>query len=133
MDSLLADGRFILTRIWIGQHIEIPAIPDAIFVPVLHDARKAQEIFELFGRLPGRGSHHGWAGMNNNDWNALVKATGESDLGMVMSDVGENAWTLFWHKIGDSRAEGHGVMIKRGFTWMRTGMAIVEKHQSAVA
>jgi hypothetical protein len=135
MDSVVADGRTILTRIWIGQHIEIPAIPDAIFVPALHETepRKSQEIYELFGRLPGRGSHGGWSGMNGNDWNALVKATGDSDLGMVFSDIGEHGWTLFWHKIGDSRAEGHGVMIKRGFTWLRTGMALVEKHQGAVA
>ncbi len=135
IDAVLADGRIVVTRVWIGQHIEIPTIPDAIFVPVLNDAvaRKAQEVFELFGRLPGRGAHQGWAGMNAHDWTALVKATTESQLGIVLSDIGEQSWTLFWHKIGDSRAEGHGVMIKRGFTWMRTGMAIVEKHHGAVA
>lgn len=131
MDAVLADGRIVLTRVWIGQHIEIPTIPDAVFVPVMHDARRAQDVFELFGRLPGRGAHQGWTGMTAHDWASLVKATTDSDLGMVMSDVGEQSWTLFWHKIGDSRAEGHGVMMKRGFNWLRTGMALVEKHQGA--
>lgn len=131
MDAMLADGRTVLTRVWIGQHIEIPTIPDAVFTPVLHDAHTSQSVYELFGRLPARGNHGGWGGMGVADWNALVKALGDSDLGIVITDVGESAWSLFWHKIADSRAESHGVLLKRGFNCMRTGMNIVEKHQSS--
>lgn len=130
IDAMLADGRTVLTRVWIGQHIEIPTIPDAVFVPVLRDAHTAQTVYELFGRLPARGTHQGWHGMAGGDWNALVKALTDSDLGMVMTDIGESSWSLFWHKIADSRAEGHGVLLKRGLAALRTGMAIVEKHSS---
>lgn len=130
MDAIVAEGRLVLTRVWIGIHIEIPAIPDAVFCPVFKDAVRMQAFYELATRLPARSEHGSWHAMNSNDWNAMVKATTESDLGMVISDVGESGWSLFWHKLTDSRAEGHGVLVKRGFTWLRTGMALVEKHHT---
>lgn len=129
MDGLLADGRTIFTRIWIGMHVEIPAIPDAIFFPVLHDAQHAQDTYALMSRLPSRSSHGPWSGMNANDWSAILNATKESGLGMVISDVGESGWSLFWHKRSDSRPESHALMTKRGLSWARTGFAIVERNQ----
>lgn len=129
MDTMLADGRTSFTRIWVGEHVEIPAIPDAIFFPVLRDARHAQDTYALMSRLPSRGTHGTWSGMNTNDWSAVLKATQDSGLGMVISDVGESGWTLFWHKLSDSRPESHALMTKRGLAWARTGFTIVERNQ----
>jgi hypothetical protein len=127
MDSCVADGRTICTRIWIGTHTEIPTIPDAIFFPVL-DAGTHAVVYEMIRRLPGRGNHGAWNPMTIVDWDALVQATRTSSVGIVVSDIGESTWNLFWHKLHDSRPETAGVLIKRGFSLMRTGMAIVERH-----
>ncbi len=128
LDSVLAEGRTVITRIWIGTHMEIPAIPDAIFFPVLRDAGRASAAYEMMCRLPARGGHGSWKTPPIGEWNALVGATITGGLGLVISDVGESAWTLFWHKIADSAAEGHGVVMKRGLAWLRTGAALIEKN-----
>lgn len=127
MDSILAEGR-TLTRVWVGTHIEIPAIPDAILFPPLHDPFRATAAYEMLRRLPGRGGHGAWAAMSTTEWGALVEATGKSDLGILISDIGEREWTLFWHKIADSVAEGHGVLMKRGLIWLRSGALLLERH-----
>ena len=126
LDSVLAEGRIVLTRIWIGTHMEIPAIPDALFFPVMR-AAAAAAAHDMMMRLPARAGHGGWRGMPTGEWNALVAATAASDLGMVISDVGENGWTLFWHKIADSAAEGYGATLKKGLAWLRTGSLLIEK------
>ena len=126
LDRCIAEG-MTMTRIWIGTHMEIPAIPDAIFFPVLRDATRAAAAYEMIGRLPGRGGHGAWTTMPASEWNALVSATTGSGVGIVVSDVGVFSWTLFWHKVADSAAEGHGVAMKRGLAWLRTGAALVEK------
>ena len=127
MDSCLAEGKVILTRVWIGQNIEIPTIPDAIFFPVLRDGHDA--VYDMIRRLPGRGGHGSWAPISPADWLTISKATAESGLGMVVSDIGETSWQLFWHKVSDSRAEPSHVLVSRGFQALRTGMALVEKNR----
>lgn len=131
LDVLLQEGRTTLTRIWIGEHIEIPAIPDAVFFPILHDSKKIQDVYALLGRLPGRANHGPWAAIPQADWTAIVKATQESNLGIVVSDVGEPSWSLFWHKLADSRGDSHAVLTKRGLAWARTGLAMVEKNHDS--
>jgi hypothetical protein len=131
MDGILGEGRISLTRVWIGTHTEIPTIPDAILFPPLHDSFRATAAYDMIRRLPARGGHGAWAAVSAAEWGTLVEATARSDLGILISDVGESAWSLFWHKLSDSAAESHGLLVKRGLAWLRTGAALLEKNQSA--
>ena len=124
LDRFIAEG-INITRIWLGT---IQVIPDAIFFPVLHDPGRAQAAYEMISRLPARGGHGGWAAMPVSEWNALVATAAKSNVGIVVSDVGVFSWTLFWHKVADSAAEGHGAAVKRGLAWLRTGAALIERH-----
>ena len=130
LDSmLLTEGR-IITRVWAGTHVTVPTIPDALLFPPLGDPFRASAAYEMMRRLPARDGHAGWAAMSPAEWNALVDATSKSNLGILISDIGEKAWTLFWHKIADSVADSRGVLVKRGLTWLRTGAAVLEKNSS---
>ena len=131
LDGIVLENRTTVTRIWIGEHIEIPVIPDAIFFPIVYDAKHAHDIFAMLKRLPGRGSHGPWFSIPEAEWPSIVKATQDSGLGMVVSDIGESSWSLFWHKLSDSRSENHAHMTKRGLTWLKTGLAILEKNNDA--
>ena len=131
LDSMLAAGH-VLTRVWIGTNVEIPAIPDALLFPPLSDANKAHAAYEMMRRLPGRNGHAAWSAMPAGEWNALISATNASNLGIRISDIGEKVWTLFWHKIGDSIDMGHGTLLKRGLVLVRTGSAIIEKNIGVV-
>jgi len=131
LDTIVAEGR-VLTRVWIGTHHEIPAIPDAILFPPLRDPFRATAAYDMIRRLPGRDGHGGWAAMGAAEWTGLVEATSKSDLGILISDVGERSWTLFWHRLVDSVSEGHGVLVKRGLAWLRTGAALIEKQQQLI-
>ena len=127
MDACVAEGRIVLTRVWIGQNIEIPAIPDAIFFPLLRNGQDA--VYDMIRRLPGRLGHGSWTPITPADWATITKATADSGLGIVVTDIGETSWQLFWHKLSDSRAEPSHVLVSRGFQAMRTGMALVEKNR----
>jgi hypothetical protein len=126
LDSMLAEGR-VITRIWVGTHVTVPTIPDALLFPPLGDNLRATAAYEMMRRLPAREGHGGWAAMSTAEWNALVDATSKSNLGILISDIGEKAWTLFWHKLEDSQSELNSVALKRGLAWLRTGAAILEK------
>jgi hypothetical protein len=129
LDGIVAERR-IITRVWVGTHHTIPAIPDAILFPPLHDPFRASAAYEMMKRLPSRDGHAGWTVMGTAEWGTLVEATAKSDLGILISDVGERTWSLFWHKIADSVADGHGVLMKRGLCWLRTGATILEKNST---
>lgn len=129
MDGLLAEGRTV-TRVWVGTHHEIPAVPDAILFPPLRDPFRATAAYEMIRRLPGRDGHGPWTAMGSVEWGTLVDATAKSDLGILISDVGERAWCLFWHKIADSVADSRGVLVKRGLLWLRTGAILLEKNSN---
>jgi hypothetical protein len=126
LDSMLAEGRTI-TRLWIGTHVSVPTIPDALMFPPLFDPFRATAAYEMMRRLPARDGHGGWAAMSPTEWSTLADATSKSELGIMISDVGEKAWTLFWHKIADSSSETHGAAMKRGLAWLQTGASIMEK------
>jgi hypothetical protein len=134
LDGIVAEGRTTLTQVFVGTHMEIPAVPDALFFPPLPSAAAgaatATAAYEMASRLPGRAGHGPWRPVPAAEWHTLVGATAASDLGVVVSDIGESEWSLFWHKPADSAAEGHGLQVKRGATWMRTGVALLEKHMA---
>lgn len=126
LDSMLAEGR-IITRLWIGTHVTIPTIPDALMFPPCGDLHRNTAAYEMMRRLPARDGHGAWISMEPQAWNTLVEATSKSELGIMISDIGEKAWTLFWHKIADSVQVSNSVGLKRGLAWLRTGAALLEK------
>lgn len=126
MDALLGEGRIVLTRVWIGEHAEIPAIPDAIFFPVMHTAAAMASSFAMVRRLPARNGHGIFRTMGDHEWNAICNAAAGTGVGVIVSDVGESEWSLFWHKVGDSRLDSPSHRLKRGLMWLRTGAMMIE-------
>jgi hypothetical protein len=126
LDSIVAAGRTLLTRIWIGVGIEIPCIPDAIFFPVVGPTDQGV-VFDVIGRLPGRGTHGAWRRPAVADWTSVCVAAAGSGLGIVVSDVDESEWSLFWHKVADSAST---VGLKQGLAYTRVGLSIVEKYSA---
>lgn len=99
VDSLLSDGRIVITRIYCGKQ-GIPVVPDAILFPY-----EAQGIYEICARLPAVRNHGPWNPMATTDFNTLLTTATSNKVGVVISDVGESGWTLFWHRIEDSRID----------------------------
>lgn len=126
LDTAVAATRTLVTRIWIGVGIEIPCIPDAIFFPPVTLAQQAV-VYDVLGRLPGRGTHGPWRKLSAADWTSLCQATTTSGLGMVISDVEESEWSLYWHKVADS-ADASG--LKQGLALVRAGATILEKYSN---
>ena len=129
MDGVLAEGRIMLTRVWLGEHIEIPTIPDAIFFPV---GANGQAMYDMIHRLPERNGHTGFT-IAADAWTMIVKATGEQGLGLVVSDIGETRWSLFWHKIADSDTETDKTRFHKGMRLLRLGTQILEQTSSGTA
>lgn len=129
LDNCVSSGRVILTRIWIGTHVEIPCIPDAILFPVFSGSGvgAATEAYEMMRRLPGRGGHGAWSAPNLDEWNVLVKATAEGHLGIMISDVGEHNWSLFWHKVEDSHLGTPGSNLLMAKILLGSGMKLLDR------
>jgi len=128
LDAVVSEGRISLTRVWIGIGVRIPTVPDAIFFPPRMDADARGAAHALIGRLPARNGHGAAPSMSSEDWASLVTATATSGMGICVTDVGENGWTLFWHKPADSAGDSRDALVRRGLAWMRTGGAILEKY-----
>lgn len=128
LDAVVAEGRISLTRVWIGFGARIPTVPDAVFFPPSMDAEARGVAHALIGRLPARNGHGAPPSMSSEEWASLVTATATSGMGICVTDVGENGWTLFWHKPVDSAGESREALVRRGLAWMRTGGAILEKY-----
>jgi hypothetical protein len=127
LDNCVTAGRVVLTRIWIGTHVEIPCIPDAILFPVFGGGVGAAEAYEMMRRLPGRGGHGAWNASNLDEWNVIVKATAEGHFGMMISDVGEHSWSLFWHKLEDSQVGTPGSNLLMAKILLGTGMKLLDR------
>lgn len=138
LDNCMAAGRVVLTRIWIGTHVEIPCIPDAILFPVFAGAgagaggaaAAATEAYEMMRRLPGRGGHGAWSAPNLDEWNVIVKATADGHLGIMISDVGEHSWSLFWHKVEDSYVGTFGSNLLMAKILIGSGMKLMDRYSA---
>lgn len=98
-------GRTV-TRVWV--HTEAPPwVPDATFFGP-QTASGAELMRRVFEAMPARGGHGHWLSAHVN-WEDLVTATNEQGLGLVLTDVEEQAWTVLWHRVEDSR----GLLEKR--------------------
>lgn len=126
LDNTVATSRTLITRIWIGAGIEIPCIPDAIFFPPV-TMEQQTVIYDVLGRLPARGGHGPWRKLSAADWSSLCQATTAPGLGMVVSDIEESEWSLYWHKVADS-ATSSG--LKQGLALVRAGAKILEKYSA---
>jgi hypothetical protein len=128
LENCISSGRIQLTRVWIGTHVEIPCIPDAILFPVFHTTGgAASDAYEMMRRLPGRAGHGPWNAPNLDEWSVLVKATSDGRLGIMISDIGETAWSLFWHKVEDSYLGTPGANIANARILLGTGMKLLER------
>ena len=101
LDNVLAEGRTVLTRVFMGT-TGLPAIPDAIFFPVV-STLGVTGIYDTCMRLPAVRGHGSWTGMVPAEFSALMETVASTKVGIVISDVGETGWTLFWHRPEDSR------------------------------
>lgn len=131
LETTAQDSKYSITRIWLGTNIDIPSIPDAVFFPVQIQS-EATKIYDILRSLPSRNGHESWKTMSLPDWNSLIETTASSNLGIVMSDVGEKEWNLFWHKISDSATLSKQVLFQKGFEWLRTAMTVLEKNRDTV-
>lgn len=122
MDNMYAENRHRLTRVWLGEHIEIPTIPDAIFFP---PGVAADTMYAMIHRLPGRSGHEGFH-IQNESWYSIVKATEEQGLGLVVTDVEEPRWSLFWHKLEDSDTDTTSGRLRKGLRLVQLGSALLE-------
>ena len=82
-------------------------------------------MYDMIHRLPGRNGHEGF--VMSGDWSLIVKATGEQGLGLVVTDIGETRWSLFWHKIADSELETDSSRFRKGIRLIRVGTHIMER------
>lgn len=98
LDEGVSAGRQVITRVWIGKHMVIPCVPDAIFFPTGDGANT----YEYLTKLPARNGHGSWNGMSYVEFKPLYDTVTSNNLGFVISDIGELGWTLFWHRESDS-------------------------------
>lgn len=124
LDTCVSNGRVTLTRIWIGTHVEIPCIPDAILFPQFDDSARAA--YDMIKRLPGRNGHGAWNAPSADEWDVIVKATSDGKLGVMISDVGEPTWSLFWHKVEDSLVGTAGSNLMRARILLGSGMKLLD-------
>jgi hypothetical protein len=119
LDTVQREGRILVTRVWI--HTDAPQwIPDAVFFPPLETSAPLVSIADS---LPARNGHGGWR--HGTDWEAIVQATRDQQLGLVLTDVEESDWTLLWHKPEDSK-QPMDVRIPRATQWIETGTALLK-------
>ena len=127
LESMLAEGRTVITRVWIGTAVALPLIPDAVFFPPQADAAAAAELVQA---LPERAGRHGPCKIQAAEWASPAKATQDMKLGIIVSDVGESEWTVFWHKPADSRCESSAAITKRMIQWIRNATRMIETYQT---
>jgi hypothetical protein len=113
IDNVLREGRISLTRVWI--HTQVPMwIPDALFFPPILPEQSAIAL-QILQAIPARNGHSHWRA--NDDWENIVRATKEQELGVVVTDVQENDWALMWWRPSDSRTHSN-ILIPRALQWI---------------
>jgi hypothetical protein len=119
LDTVQREGRTVLTRVWI--HTEAPNwVPDAVFFPPLETHHPLLSVVES---LPARHGHGAWR--HHPDWEAILQATRDQQLGLAITDVEESDWVLLWHKPEDSK-QPLDVRIPRATQWIETGSALLK-------
>lgn len=130
LDGIVKEGRTVITRVWV--HSEAPAwIPDATFFPPLSDSDSTVAL-QILQAMPARHNHGSWMNMQTaQQWVDLLRDTGRQGLGLVLSDVQETHWTLFWHKPADSRPS-LDTLVQKATHWIDAGNKILQTHSNSV-
>lgn len=87
-----------VTRLMMSGAESPPLFPDALFFSA--DTADVKSICE---HMPSRGGHGPYVAPAVESWNELVRTLGSSGMSLMLTDVGETAWTLFWYKREDSQ------------------------------
>ena len=89
-----------LTRVMMGYDgITPPLIPDAVLF-----SKDSSSIRGICERLPARLGHGGCALPSADAWAELLATVTRSDLSLLVTDVEDKAWTLYWYKPEDSKS-----------------------------
>jgi hypothetical protein len=86
------------TRIMMGYTTEPPLFPDAIFFP--HSKTPDPLVLSICKAMPSRKGHAGYT--VHSQWDDIVTMVGDSGMSLLITDVEETKWTLFWYKRSDS-------------------------------
>ena len=117
LNNLTAEGRTVVTQVWLGHR---PPAADAMFFP------PGAAPYEVVEGVHARNGHVGFT-VPREQWATFVKVAAEADLGLVVSDIGEAHWSVFWHKIADSAASNPIAGWRRGIDLLRVATALLEK------
>jgi hypothetical protein len=101
LDGLLMDGRTVISRVWLSSN-GTPVVPDAVLFPI-----GCAAVHEISSKLPAVRNHGAWR-MTEAECRELTEIVYANKYGIMISDVGESAWTLFWHRQEDSRINSVG-------------------------
>lgn len=121
LEGLLRSGGGV-TLVWLSDTHTAPpwhiGDTDAIvFAPMGADV--AAQTHTWIQHLPARRGHGPFV-YSAEEWETVCEATRLQDLGLVVSDVGEQTWGLFWHRPSDSRGTKDD-RIRRSLAWIDTG------------
>ena len=117
LHSLAAEGRTVVTQVWLGRR---PPAVDAVFFP------PGLAPYDIVEALHARNGHTGFS-VPREQWETFVRVAADVELGLVVSDVGEMHWSVFWHKIADSVASNPVACWRRGMELLRVATALLEK------
>lgn len=123
LDNILLDGKTVVSRVWL--QCTPHSVPDAVFFP----PNGMDGSFEIVSRLPSR-NNHGPFTVSAEDWKTYIGVTGSANLGLVVSDIGETNWSIFWHKMEDSRPVSSVAAARKGLSLIKIGTMLIEKNSA---
>jgi hypothetical protein len=81
-----------------GYTVEPPLFPDAVFFPYCKIADPL--VLSICKAMPSRKGHGAYT--VHTQWEDVITMLADSGMSLVISDIEEKAWTLFWVKRSDS-------------------------------
>jgi hypothetical protein len=86
------------TKVMMGYITEPPMFPDAVFFPYCKTADPL--VLSICKAMPPRKGHGAYT--IHTQWEDVVAMLADSGMSLVITDVEEKDWTLFWVKRSDS-------------------------------
>jgi len=86
------------TKVMMGYITEPPLFPDAVFFPYCKTADPL--VLSICKAMPPRKGHGAYS--VHTQWEDVVAMLADSGMSLVITDVEEKDWTLFWVKRSDS-------------------------------
>jgi len=110
------------TRIMMGYVTEPPLLPDAIFFPFSKTPDPLT--LSICKALPSRKGHGAYA--VHTQWDDILSMVAESGMSLLISDIGESTWTLFWYKRSDSIQVTESVAKTQALQLVKAAAALLE-------